>query len=199
MHRILAFIAIGVVLGWLAFRHYKKQKLIKAYLPVLENHDLAESNILIRVETRKNKIIHTLSEYYSYFGNSINRILLTSLVPAVFGFIVNKYFIKQNPLLIIMIVEVAFFFVVIGYLKKKKRNTFVKEFLTILNGLSSAVSSGQSINQAIHYVSQKYEGMVSYQFKQLHNQLSSGEDITLRLLKHLRSWLIQSSIFLLLR
>ena len=87
----------------------------------------------------------------------------------------NKNFLQTNFILI------ATLFIVLGsfagyiWLQNKQSKEFEEAFPVALNMLTSAVSAGESITQAISYVGEALEGRVADEFKTMGKRLQLGE------------------------
>lgn len=87
----------------------------------------------------------------------------------------NDYFVQTNFYIIAAISLFGGGFVAYVWLQSKQKKAFEEVFPVALNMLTSAVSAGESITQAISYVGEALEGRVADEFRIMGKRLQLGE------------------------
>lgn len=120
--------------------------------------------------------------YYAWLNllDQLGRFAKLKLIAFVLLLIFLSHFINQNFLLANSYI-VAVIFVLGGlifglkYLEIRREKEFDETFPVALNMLTSAVSSGESITQAISYVGTTLDGRVAHEFRNMAKRLQLGE------------------------
>lgn len=87
----------------------------------------------------------------------------------------NDYFVQANFYAVAAIFLFGGCLVAYTWLKSKQQKSFEEVFPVALNMLTSAVSAGESITQAIAYVGESLEGRVADEFRTMGKRLQLGE------------------------
>ncbi|ARP40121.1 type II secretion system F family protein [Vibrio syngnathi] len=88
----------------------------------------------------------------------------------------NEFFLRQDFMVCLIVVEPLLFFVFYNNLKARQVERFKTNFPDALNILSGAISSGQSIIHAFEYVGKQLDNEVGKEFKFMAERLLIGED-----------------------
>ncbi|MFA0503025.1 type II secretion system F family protein, partial [Vibrio sp. 10N.222.46.A1] len=88
----------------------------------------------------------------------------------------NEFFLRQDFIVCLIVVEPLLFFVFYNNLKARQVERFKTNFPDALNILSGAISSGQSIIHAFEYVGKQLDNEVGKEFKFMAERLLIGED-----------------------
>ncbi|WP_257296399.1 type II secretion system F family protein [Endozoicomonas sp. YOMI1] len=103
------------------------------------------------------------------------KVLAFFLVVAGLTTMIQPYLIQLHPLLLFLGLLVVLLFVCLHGLQAREKRQFDASFPDALNMLSGAVSSGESLMQAIVFVGDAMEGVVGTEFKQMGHRLSIGQ------------------------
>lgn len=91
--------------------------------------------------------------------------------------LVNYYYLPVSPLGTFVVISIAGTLYMYQWLQDRDRRKFEESFSVALNMLTSAVSSGESVGQAINYVGETLEGKVATEFRAMGQRLQMGESI----------------------
>lgn len=102
--------------------------------------------------------------------------LFTFLLLLVFlGYFINENFLQANLYIVSSIIVIAGLFFGLHYLQVLREKNFEETFPVALNMMTSAVSSGESLTQAIAYVGATLDGRVAQEFSNMAKRLQLGE------------------------
>lgn len=87
----------------------------------------------------------------------------------------NENFLQANDLIIGLVFMIGGSFVGYQILLIRREKDFEESFPVALNMMTSAVSSGESLTQAIAYVGEALEGRVAVEFRTMAKRLQLGE------------------------
>lgn len=88
---------------------------------------------------------------------------------------VNESFLRANVYVIVCIFVVGGSYLGWQYLQNRREKSFDETFPVALNMMTSAVSSGESLTQAIAYVGNTLDGPVANEFDNMAKRLQLGE------------------------
>ncbi len=91
------------------------------------------------------------------------------------GLYINSVFLHQSAWYVEAGTVLLGVIITLRFLKKQEQKQFETHFPDALNMLTSAVSSGESINQAMAFVGEKLSGDVGKEFKIMAERLQMGE------------------------
>ncbi|MFT2099117.1 type II secretion system F family protein [Marinomonas sp. 2405UD66-6] len=89
--------------------------------------------------------------------------------------LINSFYLPINPDLIFLVIAPLGSWFAYDWLQNQERRAFEETFPVALNMLTSAVSSGESITQAISYVGESLDGKVGNEFRSMGQRLQMGE------------------------
>lgn len=88
---------------------------------------------------------------------------------------INENFLRGNIYIVVCIFVLGGLFLGLKYLEIRREKEFDETFPVALNMLTSAVSSGESLTQAISYVGRTLDGRVAHEFNNMAKRLQLGE------------------------
>lgn len=127
-------------------------------------------------ESLAQKLINLLKNVQYKLGSMAHlKILLLMTILGFLALYINNSFVRGNFWLVLIIVELIGLYVGYQKLENRHRTKFDTEFPDALNMLTSAISSGESLMQAIIYVGKTLDGEVGKEFKLMGERLKMGE------------------------
>ncbi|MBD1570418.1 MULTISPECIES: type II secretion system F family protein [Aliivibrio] len=127
-------------------------------------------------ETLKQALLRFFNNTYQQIDSLANiKIPVYCAFLIVLGIYINKSFLQANPIIIVTITEIIGLIFGVVWLRKREKNRFEESFPDALNMMSSAVSAGEGIMQAVVFVGRSLDGKVGKEFKRMGEQLQLGE------------------------
>ena len=185
---MMVFFAFLVVLGIVGFIFFARQsrrekaidylngysrssqpKISNARHQLLDMKSLAGRSFLDRVKNKWFNLLGLLGK------NALVKLIVFYAAQLVFAKFFNEYFIQTNYLYMVAITFPICSFFGYQWLNNKRQKEFEETFPVALNMLTSAVSAGESITQAISYVGDVLEGNVADEFRIMGKRLQLGE------------------------
>ncbi|MGF1747824.1 MULTISPECIES: type II secretion system F family protein [Vibrio] len=109
-------------------------------------------------------------------GPKANLFVMLYLAASAFvAWYIGFQFLKNNALVVSILVMLALTFIGYQWLLGRRRKQFQQTFPDALNILMSAVSAGESLMQAISFVGQNLDNEVGREFKNMGDRLKLGE------------------------
>ena len=182
---MLGFFALLTLVGLLGYLYFSRQVKHSKYIDYLKvyTHPQIPNSKQQAVDLKSLSGRSFLDKAYMRWENLLSLLgkqgaLKLSLFFAVLTF--GAVFFNDNFVQTDVSIVIAIFWVlgsVIGYiqLQARQRRVFEEAFPVALNMLTSAVSSGESITQAISYVGETLNGRVAEEFKIIGKRLQLGE------------------------
>lgn len=142
---------------------------VKGVRSVIDSQQF-EKNYKARIRKSYKKVIKVFQP-----NISLKLILFLSITSSAI-YAINEFFLQQDYLVCLLILEPILFFVFYVKLQKRQIDRFKNNFPDALNILSGAISSGQSIIHAFEYVGNQLDNDVGKEFKFMAERLLIGED-----------------------
>ncbi|MBJ7551482.1 type II secretion system F family protein [Marinomonas ostreistagni] len=180
-----AFLTLLGLVGYFYFSHQLKRskhidylneysrsempKLSKSSQQVVDLKSLSGRTFFDKLKNRWLNLLNLLGKQGTL------KLTLFYVVLALVAKLFNDNFVQSNYYLILAAFLVFGSFVGYTWLQSKQHKSFEEVFPVALNMLTSAVSAGESITQAISYVGESLDGRVADEFRIMGKRLQLGE------------------------
>ncbi|WP_067100857.1 type II secretion system F family protein [Marinomonas atlantica] len=182
------FFIFQVFFGVVAFlyffrqrRHVKQHEYLQEYVRVTRPKNTKSIQQVVDLRSLigysvTGKIYNTWLNQLDQLG-AFPRIKLMIFIVLMYycGYFFNENFLRSDNQIINLLFIIVGLFVGYQYLQGKQEKDFEDTFPVALNMMTSAVSSGESLTQAIAYVGSALEGRVAQEFTTMAKRLQLGE------------------------
>ena len=185
---MLGFFAFLAVLGTIGFLFFNRQTKRAKHIDYLNDYSRTErpklSNTRRQLVDMKSlsgrtfldRVMNKWLGLLNLLGKNGEIKLIVFFAVLLFGAkFFNDTFLQTNYIYIAVIFVVVASFFGYNWLHSKQQKAFEETFPVALNMLTSAVSAGESITQAISYVGDVLEGRVAEEFRIMGKRLQLGE------------------------
>lgn len=182
------FFIFQVFFGLLAFVYFSRQQRQSKQNEYLQEYVRATQPKLTRsiqqVVDIRSLLGHSLTgRIYNMWRNQLDqlgvfartKLILFIALLYVAGYFFNDSFLQSDAILVGVAFILGGLFVGFQFLQSRREKEFQDSFPVALNMMSSAVSSGESLTQAIAYVGSALEGRVAQEFSLMAKRLQLGE------------------------
>ena len=181
MNTLLAFLILIVVIGLYLYLRKKRNNKYAFLVSDDESHLITQDAINLKGLTDAPLLVRAqqfLILVNELLGNRA-RLKLISFVIIVAGAsgYSNQAWLNFNPFVFIPLCSLLSSGCALSWLLGRRRAEFDETFPDALNILMSAVTAGESINQAFHYVGKTLDNTIGREFKDISDRMMLGESI----------------------
>jgi tight adherence protein B len=136
---------------------------------IVDMKSLSGHNFVDRLENRWKSLKKQLGQF------ALIKVAIFFIVIFFIAFFINNNILYADFTIVFTVILVAGTILTYRWLQERDRKVFEESFPVALNMLTSAVSAGESITQAISYVGETLDGNVADEFRIMGQRLQLGE------------------------